>query len=306
MATNLLTPKGKGRARRACEDSSAPRSIRFSFEENTILVSKVCEYFHSIIGPAANETPQRKKNEIWKKIVDAVNEVGGNNRPDMVVKKRYFDVKRQLKKKLCKAASHLAGTEDDKPEDVELTSYEEELLEVLMPRNEASVDRIVDTDAPRFSGTPTSSKEKNVLRRKITDAIRAVDGNNRLARKRYFLAKKQLKTKLSMTASHSGQTGSEKFEDEDLTSDEEELLEALGLDIVTGVDGSVDTDQRAFLQEQTCALHQTEEEQISSGPPISSQDQEPKQMSSHMKSMGKVNASTIVLLLMYACSVNFI
>ncbi|CAH2296433.1 Hypothetical predicted protein [Pelobates cultripes] len=281
MAANQCMSKGKAKAKRACEDNAATRAVRFSFEENSILIAKVCEYYDEIIGMAAPETPQKKKNELWKKIVDAVNTVGGNNRTELVVKKRYFDVKRQLKRKLCKAASHVTETGGEKSEDADLTSYEEELLQVLVPGTD--IEAIDDTDSTTIIAETTKSyKKKNELRQKIMDAVKAVGNNHtdRVVKKRYFDVKRQLKRKLSRAPFQARRIGSSHPNHVDLANGE--LLETLGLEAIMRVKGSVDTDLPLASQGPISPVHLTKEEPRTSESP---QFQAPDQLSGPVRSI---------------------
>ncbi|CAH2322203.1 Hypothetical predicted protein, partial [Pelobates cultripes] len=60
----------------------------FRAEENTVLVNKLCQYYQCIFGGAAKKSSRAQKENRWRKIVAAVNAVGGNNRTEDVVKKR--------------------------------------------------------------------------------------------------------------------------------------------------------------------------------------------------------------------------
>ncbi|CAH2306731.1 forkhead box K1 [Pelobates cultripes] len=64
-----------------CSDS-------FRAEENTVLVNKLCQYYQCILGGAVKRSSKAKKDNRWRKIVAAVNAVGGNNRTQDVVKKQ--------------------------------------------------------------------------------------------------------------------------------------------------------------------------------------------------------------------------
>ncbi|KAM8960873.1 uncharacterized protein RCH25_036662 [Pelodytes ibericus] len=292
MEGKRILSKGKSLARSGCEDNSSTRAVRFSFEENSTLISKVCEYYDEIIGSAAPETPQKKKNELWKKIVNAVNAVGGNNRTELVVKKRYFDVKRQLKRKLCKAASHANGIGVDKPEDADLTTYEEELLQVLVPGTVIGIQGRLDTDRPTATiAALKSSQKKSELRQKIVDAVKAVGRNRteRVVKKKYFNVKSKLKKKLCRPSYHARPVKVNQTLHEDVTSDEEELLEALGLEIVLGSNGGLDTDRPVVSQGPTPTIHLTEHEPAASGSAEALRGHTPDQLTGSVKSMGLKN-----------------
>ncbi|XP_063283054.1 uncharacterized protein LOC134568408 isoform X1 [Pelobates fuscus] len=121
------------------------RAVRFTFEENTALVTKVIKYYNSITGVSASKISSSKKKAIWKIIVDAVNAVGGHGRSMKVCKKRYHDIKRHLKRKLSRASkqTRVIGGEEH---DADLNPYEEELRQVLGSEIILCVNGDVDTD----------------------------------------------------------------------------------------------------------------------------------------------------------------
>ncbi|XP_069805549.1 uncharacterized protein [Dendropsophus ebraccatus] len=107
------------------------RATRFSYQENSVLISKVVEYYHQIIGQKATKVPKSRKKALWISITDAVNAVGPHLRSVDVCKKRYHDIKRHVKKKLSEAEKHKKSNGREPPGDVELTDYEEELRKIL-------------------------------------------------------------------------------------------------------------------------------------------------------------------------------
>ncbi|XP_063297846.1 uncharacterized protein LOC134586292 [Pelobates fuscus] len=104
----------------------------FGAEENTVLVNKLCQYYQCMFGGTAKKASRAKKNSLWRKIVAAVNAVGGNNRTEYVVKKCYYDIRRMVKRKVKKAAAASrktgGGSQEQEPD---LLPYEEELLQFL-------------------------------------------------------------------------------------------------------------------------------------------------------------------------------
>ncbi|KAG8560412.1 hypothetical protein GDO81_014967 [Engystomops pustulosus] len=107
------------------------RATRFSYQENSVLISKVVENYDQIIGPKAIKVPKSRKKTLWISITDAVNAVGPHVRSVDVCKKRYHDIKRHVKKKLSEAEKHKKMNGREPPGDVELTDYEEELRKIL-------------------------------------------------------------------------------------------------------------------------------------------------------------------------------
>lgn len=119
--------KGQGEN---CSGQSG-RATRFSYQENSVLISKVVEYYHQIIGQKAIKVPKSRKKALWISITDAVNAVGPHVRSVDVCKKRYHDIKRHVKKKLSEAEKHKKLNGREPPGDVELSDYEEELRKIL-------------------------------------------------------------------------------------------------------------------------------------------------------------------------------
>ncbi|XP_053549488.1 uncharacterized protein LOC128641006 isoform X2 [Bombina bombina] len=145
---------GSVRGRRGRGPLGRKQLPSFTNEENCVLVSKISQYYRSIIGAGARKTSHTRKNVLWGRILDAVNTVGGHSRKVDVVKQRYFDIKRIVKRKLSRAIDQTRGTGRNLFEVAELTSYEEELLQLLGMDNilgvggSLEIGGSVDTDAP--------------------------------------------------------------------------------------------------------------------------------------------------------------
>ncbi|XP_053549489.1 uncharacterized protein LOC128641006 isoform X3 [Bombina bombina] len=145
---------GSVRGRRGRGPLGRKQLPSFTNEENCVLVSKISQYYRSIIGAGARKTSHTRKNVLWSRILDAVNTVGGHSRKVDVVKQRYFDIKRIVKRKLSRAIDQTRGTGRNLFEVAELTSYEEELLQLLGMDNilgvggSLEIGGSVDTDAP--------------------------------------------------------------------------------------------------------------------------------------------------------------
>lgn len=164
MASN---EEGKGRrerdaSARADRTARRKRSIFFTNEESVILVDKVIQYSNWILGTAAKKSSKGKKSELWARITDAVNSVGGYDRPLNGVKKRYFDIKRQVRRKMVKASMTSTVASGGPAEEADLTEYEKTLLEFLGRDSFQSIEEIVDSDvlaaAPQSQAPPQSPK----------------------------------------------------------------------------------------------------------------------------------------------------
>ncbi|XP_053577002.1 uncharacterized protein LOC128666429 [Bombina bombina] len=85
-------------------DKETQKNFRFSLEENDVLITNILEHYDNIYGKFATETSTEEKNEIWRNIVNAVNSVSTYPRTILHCKKRFSDIKRNMKQKLCKQA----------------------------------------------------------------------------------------------------------------------------------------------------------------------------------------------------------
>ncbi|KAM4723186.1 uncharacterized protein WCC33_009422 [Rhinophrynus dorsalis] len=141
------------------ETPRAFRSVRFTHEENLALTAKIIKYYDQILGQAASRTPQRRKNEQWLRIRDAVNAVSPHHRTVDVCKKRYRDIKRQIKKKLAEVHRPARFGGNRKAHHAKLIDYEQALSKVL--ESEIFVRDDDDTERPlvpvRYQVPATSS-----------------------------------------------------------------------------------------------------------------------------------------------------
>lgn len=107
------------------------RNIRFSHEENCVLVHTVMDNWTSLYGAQSQKISFAQKKYLWQTVVSAVNAVSHYGRTVHHCKKRLSDIKRYLRTKLATHKKYPRGTGGSTPMDLKLTEYEEELLLVV-------------------------------------------------------------------------------------------------------------------------------------------------------------------------------
>ncbi|KAM9323844.1 uncharacterized protein PAF06_020076 [Gastrophryne carolinensis] len=141
--------------------SKAPRNMKFSFDENCALVHEAAGVWDSIIGRNAAAISQVRKNQLWSKIVEAVNAAGTQPRSIENCKKRLRDIKRRVKAKMADQRKYCQRNGGGGGPGLELQylSYEEELMHVLGPDTIRPVDGHVDTDREPGKSEPEETCE---------------------------------------------------------------------------------------------------------------------------------------------------
>ncbi|XP_068111870.1 uncharacterized protein [Hyperolius riggenbachi] len=120
------------------------RNIRFSYEENCVLVHKVIENWSALFGAQSQKISAAQKKYLWEIVVSAVNGVSQYRRTRQHCRKRLSDIKRYLRTKL---SSHKKYTDGRLPGDLKLTDFEEELLQVIGEEVTTRLDGpYIDTD----------------------------------------------------------------------------------------------------------------------------------------------------------------
>ncbi|XP_075057016.1 uncharacterized protein LOC142143202 [Mixophyes fleayi] len=126
------------------------RNVRFSHDENCVLVHNIIPCYEVILGNLAARTPLRRRHQLWGRVCDAVNAVGPLKRTVAHCRKRFSDIKRRLKEKMAQERRSTRRTGGGPPLRVEYTSYEEELRQI-MPREIVEGINVQDTDSPSFA-----------------------------------------------------------------------------------------------------------------------------------------------------------
>ncbi|XP_077323349.1 uncharacterized protein LOC143957092 isoform X1 [Lithobates pipiens] len=134
------------------------RNIRFSHEENCVLVHTVMDNWTSLYGAQSQKISFAQKKYLWQTVVSAVNAVSHYGRTVHHCKKRLSDIKRYLRTKLAAHKKYPRGTGGSTPMDLKLTEYEEELLLVVgeevmtgLEGAHLSTDRIEESE---YIGSP--------------------------------------------------------------------------------------------------------------------------------------------------------
>lgn len=82
------------------------RNIRFSDEENDVLIKSVMPHYEKLFGRLAARHSTVAKNTLWREITSAVNAVSACPRSVQNCKKRFADIKRKVKEKLNRIDKH--------------------------------------------------------------------------------------------------------------------------------------------------------------------------------------------------------
>ncbi|KAM9319813.1 uncharacterized protein PAF06_004237 [Gastrophryne carolinensis] len=129
--------------------TTRPRNIRFSYAENMTLVSKLVPVYEQLLGRKKFHMPRFKKTQMWQDICDAVNRVGRRQRFIHHCKKRFHDIKKQLRTKLNREKHPTAADQQGSPPcHIWYTQYEEELKKVL-PAEVIDGIEFFDSDQPQ-------------------------------------------------------------------------------------------------------------------------------------------------------------
>ncbi|XP_075042377.1 uncharacterized protein LOC142101835 [Mixophyes fleayi] len=125
------------------------RNVRFSHDENCVLVHNIIPCYEVILGNLAARTPLRRRHQLWGRVCDAVNAVGPLKRTVAHCRKRFSDIKRRLKEKMAQERRSTRRTGGGPPLRMEYTTYEEELRQI-MPAEIVEGINVQDTDSPSF------------------------------------------------------------------------------------------------------------------------------------------------------------
>ncbi|XP_075049011.1 uncharacterized protein LOC142108933 [Mixophyes fleayi] len=125
------------------------RNVRFSHDENCVLVHNIIPCYEVILGNLAARTPLRRRHQLWGRVCEAVNAVGPLKRTVAHCRKRFSDIKRRLKEKMAQERRSTRRTGGGPPLRMEYTTYEEELRQI-MPAEIVEGINVQDTDSPSF------------------------------------------------------------------------------------------------------------------------------------------------------------
>ncbi|XP_053314442.1 uncharacterized protein LOC128482647 [Spea bombifrons] len=134
------------------------RNIRFSEEENDVLVNSIMPHYDRLFGKLAARNSTAMKNALWREIVSAVNAVSAYPRSVQNCKKRYADIKRKVKDKLSKIAKHRRATGGGAPLNISFWPYERVMEKMISADIVAGVPGATDSGRMMdqyFAGGPS-------------------------------------------------------------------------------------------------------------------------------------------------------
>ncbi|KAM4689894.1 uncharacterized protein WCC33_018489 [Rhinophrynus dorsalis] len=107
------------------------RNVKFSEEENDVLIKKISENYDKILGKLTTRTSTSEKKAIWRDIVASVNSVSAYCRTTMQCKKRYADIKKKVKEKMAKQYRHQSSSSSGRRVVVSFWPYEKYLMRLI-------------------------------------------------------------------------------------------------------------------------------------------------------------------------------
>ncbi|XP_040182553.1 carcinoembryonic antigen-related cell adhesion molecule 1-like [Rana temporaria] len=94
----------------APESSSNRRMTNFSAEEKTIIIDGLSQHGARLYGPQSGNTGKADKTRIYAEITTQVNVLGVAEREPKHIRKKIYDLRRQVKDKLVAMRKHATGT----------------------------------------------------------------------------------------------------------------------------------------------------------------------------------------------------
>ncbi|XP_063297894.1 uncharacterized protein LOC134586351 isoform X2 [Pelobates fuscus] len=113
------------------QERERQRNVKFSEEENDILIKKISENYEKILGKLTTRTSTSEKKAIWRDIAACVNSVSAYSRTTMQCKKRYADIKKKVKEKMAKQSRHQSGAGSGTRGAVSFWPYEKYLMSLI-------------------------------------------------------------------------------------------------------------------------------------------------------------------------------
>ncbi|XP_053569812.1 uncharacterized protein LOC128660168 [Bombina bombina] len=103
------------------------RSVMFTHWQNCILVEAVIEHYDEIIGYQARTVNPQRKRTIWTQISKSVSAEGSFPKDVRACRKRVTDIRKNIKKKVCREKQSAKGTGGGPGYRAELTDFEQML-----------------------------------------------------------------------------------------------------------------------------------------------------------------------------------
>ncbi|KAM4704616.1 uncharacterized protein WCC33_009480 [Rhinophrynus dorsalis] len=107
------------------------RALKFTEEEIEILINGVIDNYSKLFGQLCFKTSTAEKNRIWNRILRDINDLGHASRTTEMLKKRWTDSKRKLKRKLAHLARESRRNGTRLCEEQQLTPYEKRMNEAM-------------------------------------------------------------------------------------------------------------------------------------------------------------------------------
>ncbi|XP_063296529.1 uncharacterized protein LOC134583523 [Pelobates fuscus] len=126
----------------SCKDRL--RNIKFTEEENDILVTKVLENYPKLYGDDASRTSSFEKKRIWRGILESINRLGVSVRNVDTCKKRFADCKRFVRSKMSKNWRHPGKRQSVS---VYYAEWEEKIKAIICPLVEG-IPGLIDSADP--------------------------------------------------------------------------------------------------------------------------------------------------------------
>ncbi|XP_068111927.1 uncharacterized protein [Hyperolius riggenbachi] len=150
------------------------RARRFSEPENIVLIENLLPHFDRLFGRLSSQTDSTTKSRIWKSIANAVTALGGARRDVQHCKKRYQDIKGNIRKKIAAHQAAVLSAGDSARSKVPLFLLEsEELLRPYLANNTSrgypvlydaqhASTSVVDTDFESDGPTKGESRSHSI------------------------------------------------------------------------------------------------------------------------------------------------
>ncbi|XP_077321066.1 uncharacterized protein LOC143943289 [Lithobates pipiens] len=120
------------------------RNIKFTEEENDLLVTKVLENYSKLYGDDASRTSNFEKKRTWRDILESINGLGVSVRNVDTCKKRFADCKRFVRAKMTK---HWRRPGSRQALNVYYADWEEKIKSVLCPVTDG-IPGLIDSADP--------------------------------------------------------------------------------------------------------------------------------------------------------------
>ncbi|XP_029457565.1 myb-related transcription factor, partner of profilin-like [Rhinatrema bivittatum] len=121
------------------------RAIKFSIQENKLVIAGVLEHYVILFGNWAAMTSKASKSQIWCNIAQSISRCSGVQRSREQVAHRYWDFKVQLKAKVAARNKYIWRTEGGAPCPIIFTPMEERLVQRLGPDVFEDITERLDT-----------------------------------------------------------------------------------------------------------------------------------------------------------------